>query len=116
VCPLMMYRRPATMPHQITTWRYDEIETIVALLNRASAHAHFPLDQIAESLADDSGVEPDLRLAVRRGPDPIAAAVGVHRGEPAFVKLLAVDPAHRRAGVGSALLAELERRLAARGA
>src|SRR5205814_8989491 len=37
-------------------------------------------------------------------------------GEVSFVKILAVDPAHRRAGVGSALLAELERRLAARGA
>jgi mycothiol synthase len=104
------------MPHEITTWRDDELGTIVALLNRASAYARFPLDQVAENLVDDREAEPDLRLAVRRGSDPIAAAIGTRRGEVAFVKMLAVDPAHRRAGVGSALLAELQSRLAARGA
>jgi mycothiol synthase len=104
------------MADEITPWRDDALEAVVALLNRASAYAGFPLDQIAENLADDRGAEPDLRLAVRRGPDLIAAAVGTDRGDVSFVKLLAVDPAHRRAGVGSALLAELERRLAARGA
>ncbi|HEY3108243.1 MAG TPA: GNAT family N-acetyltransferase [Chloroflexota bacterium] len=104
------------MAHEVTTWRDGELAAVVALLNRASAYASFPLDQIAENLADDRGAEPDLRLAVRGGRDPIAAAVGTNRGDVGFVKLLAVDPAHRRAGIGSALLAELERRLAAGGA
>jgi mycothiol synthase len=104
------------MTHTVQTWRDDQLEAVVALLNRASAYATFPLDQIRENLASDRGAEPDLRLAVRRGRDPIAAAAGTRRGEVAYVKLLAVDPSARRQGVGSALLAELERRLVAAGA
>jgi GNAT superfamily N-acetyltransferase len=106
----------APMSDHVTTWRDDELAAIVALLNRASAYASFPTAQIEENLAADRGADPDLRLAVRLGPELVAAAVGTERGEVSFVKILAVDPAHRRQGVGSALLAELERRLAARGA
>jgi mycothiol synthase len=104
------------MGHEVTTWRDDELAAVVALLNRASAYASFPLDQVAENLADDRGAEPDLRLIVHDDGSPVAAAVGTGRGAVGFVKLLAVDPDRRRRGIGSALLAELEGRLAARGA
>src|SRR5690349_4481970 len=105
-----------SMADGIEGWGDDELAAIVALLNRASAYAGFPLEQVAESLADDDGVEPALRLVVRAGGAPIAAAVRTQRGPVGFRKLPAVGPGHRRAGVGAALLAELERRLAAGGA
>jgi len=99
----------------VDAWRGDELPAVVALLDEASAFQHFPLDQVAENLADDLDAVAELRLCIRGGSRLLAAAVGTTRGQVGYVKLLAVAPDQRRRGLGSALLAELERRLAARG-
>ncbi|HEY3078865.1 MAG TPA: GNAT family N-acetyltransferase [Chloroflexota bacterium] len=104
------------MDRDVMTLRQDELEAVVDLLDVASTFDRFPLQQVLEATLDDPGVDPELLLGVRDGERLIAAAVGVTRPELGQVKIFVVHPEHRRQGIGSALLAELEKRLAARGA
>jgi GNAT superfamily N-acetyltransferase len=104
------------MEHVVTTWPTEELDAVVALLDRASAYARFPREQVREMLDDDEHAPPDLRLAAWDGAALVGAIAGTRRGGVAHVKLLAVAPEARRRGVASALLAELERRLVASGA
>jgi GNAT superfamily N-acetyltransferase len=104
------------MGRDVTTLRQDELEAVADLLDEASTFDRFPLQQLLENTLGDSGFDPELLLGVREGDRLVAAAVGVTRPELGHVKLFVVHPERRRQGVGSALLAELEARLAARGA
>jgi GNAT superfamily N-acetyltransferase len=104
------------MEREITTLSQDDLGAVVDLLDVASAFDRFPLQQVLENTLDDAGLAPELLLGRRDGDRLIAAAVGVTRSEVGHVKLFAVHPEQRRRGIGSALLAELEARLAARGA
>jgi ribosomal protein S18 acetylase RimI-like enzyme len=71
--------------------------------------------------------EEELRATLRHGPglmlladDPHGGVVGVvlgtFDGRRGWIHRLAVDPEHRRSGVATQLVTELERRLRARGA
>ncbi|HEV8634319.1 MAG TPA: GNAT family N-acetyltransferase [Chloroflexota bacterium] len=104
------------MDRGVATLRQGEIEAVVDLLDDASAFDRFPLQQVLEHTLEDAGFDPELLLGVREGDRLIAGAVGVTRTEVGHVKIFAVHPERRRQGIGSALLAEVEARLAARGA
>lgn len=75
---------------------------------------------VLRRLFDDPDHSADRALCVRSGDRLIAVALGVIRIRPegpvGYVRLLATDPEHRRRGLASVLLDELERRLAAGGA
>lgn len=54
-------------------------------------------------------------LAAEEGGRLIGAALGTHDGRKGWVNRLAVLPEHRGRGIGSALVAEVERRLLEKG-
>ena len=60
--------------------------------------------------------DPELFLVAESGAGAVAAVVlGTYDGRRGWILRLAVDPAHRRQGLGGRLVAELERRLRALG-
>jgi ribosomal protein S18 acetylase RimI-like enzyme len=59
---------------------------------------------------------PELLLVGDEGPaGVVGVVVGTSDGRRGWIQRLAVLPGHRRGGLGGALVAELERRFAARG-
>jgi mycothiol synthase len=102
--------------HEVVTLGRGEIEAVVDLLEAASTFDELPFQQVLENVADDAGVDDELVLGARSDGQLVGAAIGTARGEWGAVKAFGVARESRRQGVGSALLAELERRLIARGA
>ncbi|MCW3812999.1 GNAT family N-acetyltransferase [Micromonospora sp. DR5-3] len=100
----------------------DRLPAVVDLCRRAldlpedAAEAPAIVDTLAARAAAD---RPVLRLGAVRGTELIGVLVGSRSGRDrrlGHVDLLAVAPEERRRGVGRALLAEAERRLAGLGA
>ncbi len=60
--------------------------------------------------------DPDLFLVAEDGHEIVGVVLGAWDGRRGWVNHLAVRPDHQRAGVGRALLSELERRLVKKGA
>src|SRR5687768_14720990 len=102
--------------HEVVTLTTEDLADIADFVESASAFDELPFQQLLENVGDDTGVHPELLLGVREEGRLVGAAIGTARGDWGAVKLFAVAPDRRRQGVGSAMLAELERRLAARGA
>src|SRR5687768_1240964 len=102
--------------HEVVTLGRGEIEAVVDLLEAASTFDELPFQQVLENVTDDAGVDDELIVGARSDGQLVGAAIGTARGEWGAVKAFGVARASRRQGVGSALLAELERRLIARGA
>jgi mycothiol synthase len=102
--------------HEVVTLGRDGIEAVVDLLEAASTFDELPFQQVLENVGDDAGVEDDLIVGVKADGQLVGAAIGTGRGEWGAVKAFGVARELRRQGIGSAILAELERRLAARGA
>ena len=59
--------------------------------------------------------DPDLFLVSETGSEVIGTIIGGYDGRRGMVYHLAVDKEHRRQGIGAALLAEVEKRLQAKG-
>ena len=59
--------------------------------------------------------DPDLFLVAEEDGRVVGVVMGGWDGRRGWVHHLAVDPAHRRRGIGTALLMELEARLKAKG-
>src|SRR5687768_14338460 len=102
--------------HEVVTLTTEDLADIADFVEAAATFDELPFQQLLENVGDDAGVQPDLLLGVRADGQLIGAAIGTARGEWGAVKLFAVARGHRRQGIGSALLAELERRLASGGA
>lgn len=69
-------------------------------------------EEVAKKLTRD----PDLFLVATEGPTVLGVVIGAWDGRRGWLYHLAVDPGHQGQGVGTALLAEVERRLRAKGA
>lgn len=59
---------------------------------------------------------PGLMLVAEAPAGVVGVVLGTFDGRRGWIHRLAVDPAHRRSGVATALVAEVERRLVERGA
>ncbi len=59
--------------------------------------------------------DPDLFLLAETGGKLVGAVLGGYDGRRGMMYHLAVDPGHRKQGIGEALMAELERRLVDKG-
>ncbi|SBT48568.1 GNAT family N-acetyltransferase [Micromonospora auratinigra] len=110
------------MDAEIIEWDQGRLPAVVELCRRSldlpedAAEAAAVVDTLAVRAAVD---RPVLRLgAVRDGEliGVLVASLSARDGRLGHVDLLAVTPARRRQGVGRALLAEAERRLAGLGA
>ncbi len=113
------------MSFSIDTWSESELESVVAVLNAASALDQFQLAHVREAVYKDVNHDPNLLICARSANAIVAVAAAVPRpprdGDAAssptgYVKLFAVAPGYQRRGIGKALLGEVECRLTDRGA
>ena len=87
----------------------------MALWNHSSAYPTCDKSVIHEKVFADPGVLPEMRLVATIDSRLVGFCVGALRNDTprGHIKLLAVDPAVRRQGIGSALLSAVEQALAA---
>jgi ribosomal protein S18 acetylase RimI-like enzyme len=103
------------MELEIRELRLEDYEEMIALWERAGL-PHRPegrnsLTAIAEQMERD----PDLFLGAFASGRLIGTIIGSDDGRKGWINRLAVDPAYRRRGIASMLIAEAERRLMERG-
>lgn len=87
----------------------------VQQLWRTSGLALGPSDS-GEEVGKKLQRDPDLFLVAQEAGEVVGSVMGAWDGRRAWVYHLCVDPSSRRRGVGRALMAELERRVRAKGA
>lgn len=90
----------------------DDLDAALALWDRTEHLGAVPRDEVERLLEHDA----ELVLGAVADDGSLAGVVlGSYDGRRGWISRLAVDPAHRRGGIGRALVAEVERRLAQRG-
>jgi len=86
---------------------------LAAMLNRNLALDRLPARVLAHTAWGDPDFQADLALVAEVDGTPAGFLLGVVRnGETGFLKVIAVEQNYRNQGVGSNLLAEMERRFA----
>lgn len=86
---------------------YDAVTTVWTAAGREVV----PRAELAAKLTRD----PELFLVAESGREVVAVVMGAYDGRRGWILRLAVHPAHRRRGVASALVRELETRFEALG-
>ena len=74
-----------------------------------------PWNKASTAIAEKMRFQPDLMLVALEGPRVVGSVMAGYEGHRGWISRLAVLQAHRRKGIGQALLSEAERRLAALG-
>lgn len=110
---------------EVMEWGERDLPEVCAMLRSALPRERVAEWHVRETVFDDPDCQRELLLAVRCEGRIVGVTGGVVRPargdlpeskQGGFIKLLAVAPEWRRRGIATALLAELEKRLAARGA
>ena len=101
------------MNPEIRTFREDDRAAVVALWHACglAQPQNDPDLDIDRKLADGE----EFFLVAEIGGAIVGSAMGGYEGHRGWVNYVAVDPDHRRHGIGRRMLEELERRLAAVG-
>jgi ribosomal protein S18 acetylase RimI-like enzyme len=96
----------------------NDIGNVTELLNRSLEMDRFSPDWVSHKSMGDPDYAPDLCLIGEREGKTVGFVQGIVRrdpeGEHGCIKMVAVDPEHRRQGVASALLDRVEGALAER--
>jgi ribosomal protein S18 acetylase RimI-like enzyme len=92
-----------------------DYEAVMHLWRNAEPGVHISRSDTPEALRLKLSRDPDLFLVAEEAGRLLGAVIGAFDGRRGMVYHLAVDSAARGQGVGSALMAELERRLKALG-
>ena len=97
------------MPHFVEL-QPQHLDELTAFCNRNfEFHSgQFEEKVLQRRIFDDPDHLPDHGFLLRDKGTTIGFMVGVLRGDEAWLKLFAVDQEHRRSGVGSMMLAEIE--------
>lgn len=100
--------------------RESDLAALLDLWNRSAFHDQMGAELAVEKIWKDAGFSPQLALVTEHNRQLSGFAMGVNRasdqGPRGFIKLIAVDPAHQRTGIGSHLLSILEARMRLQGA
>ena len=91
-----------------------DFDDILSLWSAASYNTSVP--DGPDTVRQFYDFSPDLMLIAESGGRAIGVVIAPWNGWRGYIGRLAVDAPHRRAGVASALIAEAERRLRAKGA
>jgi ribosomal protein S18 acetylase RimI-like enzyme len=93
----------------------DEHFTGVEALWQEAFPNDAPWNKASTAIAEKMRFQPDLMLVALEGPRVVGSVMAGYEGHRGWISRLAVLQAHRRKGIGQALLSEAEKRLAALG-
>lgn len=93
----------------------NDYEQVIALWKNAGPGIHLRRSDDADEIAKKILRDPDLFILAEIDHKIIGSVLGGFDGRRGMVYHLAVDDHHRRKGVGAVLMAELEKRLKAKG-
>jgi ribosomal protein S18 acetylase RimI-like enzyme len=96
-------------------WYPDDYADIYSLWGRAGQGIHLRRSDEPGEILKKLQRDPDLFLVAEIDKHIVGAVLGGFDGRRGMMYHLAVDPSHRRRGIGEALMAELERRLVEKG-
>lgn len=98
----------------------DDFAPLLDLWNRGAVYDQISAQLASEKIWQDPDFTPQLALVTEHDMQLSGFSMGVIRasdqGKRGFIKLIAVDPAHQRTGLGGRLLSTLEDRLLKEGA
>ena len=102
--------------YTIRTFRFPEdYQAVYDLWSRAGPGIQLRKSDEPEEIAKKLQRDPDLFLVAEADGRIVGAVMGGFDGRRGLIYHLAVDPLYRGRGIGKALMAEVERRLAAKG-
>ncbi len=93
----------------------DDYAAVIGLWGQAGPGIHLRSSDEPEEIRKKLERDPDLFLLAETGGKLVGAVLGGYDGRRGMMYHLAVDPEHRKQGIGEALMAELERRLVDKG-
>jgi ribosomal protein S18 acetylase RimI-like enzyme len=99
----------------IRSFVWEDLPGVLALWGGAGPGIHLGPSDTPEAIRRKWELDPDLFLVVEEAGRILGAVLGGYDGRRGIVYHLAVAPGRRREGIGTRLMAELERRLAERG-
>jgi ribosomal protein S18 acetylase RimI-like enzyme len=99
----------------LRTFTWEDLPRVLSLWQGAGAGVHLGPSDTPDEIRKKWAHDPDLFLLAEEGNELVGAVVGGYDGRRGLVYHLAVAPHRRRLGIGRALMAEMERRLRAKG-
>jgi ribosomal protein S18 acetylase RimI-like enzyme len=93
----------------------EDYPAVIDLWSHAGPGVQVRRSDRPEEIAKKLQRDPDLFLVAEAGGCLVGAVMGGFDGRRGMVYHLAVDPARRKQGIGTALMEELERRLEGKG-
>ena len=94
----------------IRPFQEQDTPQVIALWQKVFAYPE-PHNDPAESIRRKLAHHDDLFLVAVEDSNVVGTVMGGYDGHRGWVYSLAVDPGHRRLGIGTALMGELERKL-----
>jgi ribosomal protein S18 acetylase RimI-like enzyme len=99
----------------IREFRIEDYDTVFALWQNSGPGVGISRSDTREEIAKKLQRDPDLFLVAGDGDKIIGTVIGGYDGRRGIIYHLAVDQAYRGNGIGKLLMAEVEKRLAAKG-
>jgi ribosomal protein S18 acetylase RimI-like enzyme len=99
----------------IREFRIEDYDTVFALWEDSAPGVGISRSDTREEIAKKLQRDPDLFLVAVDGDKIIGTVIGGYDGRRGIIYHLAVDQAYRGNGIGKLLMAEVEKRLAAKG-
>ncbi len=99
----------------IREFRIEDYDTVFALWQNSGPGVGISRSDTREEIAKKLQRDPDLFLVAVDGDKIIGTVIGGYDGRRGIIYHLAVDQAYRGNGIGKLLMAEVEKRLAAKG-
>lgn len=93
----------------------QDFPAILELWSQAGPGIHVGRSDQPQEIEKKLQRDPELFLLAELDGQPVGSVLGGFDGRRGMMYHLAVSPAHRRRGIGEALMAELEARLKAKG-
>ena len=101
---------------EIREFQYPaDYDRVIGLWNSAGSGVHVGPSDTPQELQKKLKRDPDLFLVAASGEEIVGSAMGGFDGRRGMIYHVAVAPAHRRQGLATRLMREIEERLRAKG-